>query len=126
MRDALEDFFRRDEWRKAFLRGCEGVAAAEENKPATERAAVPTVENGVVRSAANQRAVATCGTTKNGAVDSAANQCMVATRRRRRAAAVLARNVRRRTRAQARREAEEAPAQPENARAGDAEGEEEG
>ena len=42
LREALDEFYEKDEWQKEFLRGCKRWGAAEANKPPAERAAAPT------------------------------------------------------------------------------------
>ena len=42
LREALDDFYEKEEWQKEFLRGCKRWGAAEANKPPSERAATPT------------------------------------------------------------------------------------
>ena len=69
LKTALEDYFSKEAWYKEFLQGCEKVAAVEVNKPAAERAAIPTgaaiptVETGIVAAAAAAAAAAQGQTT---------------------------------------------------------------
>jgi len=42
LREALDEFYEKEEWQKEFLRGCKRWGAAEANKPLAERAATPT------------------------------------------------------------------------------------
>jgi hypothetical protein len=48
LKRALEEYSQKEEWYKEFLEGCQKVAAVEVNKPAAERAAIPTAETGLV------------------------------------------------------------------------------
>ena len=48
LKAALDEYFGKEVWRKEFLKACEQIAEVEVNKPSAERAAIPTLEKGVV------------------------------------------------------------------------------
>ena len=43
--EALEEYYSKEQWYKAYVKASEEVAAVEVNKPLAERAAIPTAEN---------------------------------------------------------------------------------
>ena len=43
LKEALDEYFHKEVWYKQYLEGCQQVAAVEVNKPAAERAAIPSI-----------------------------------------------------------------------------------
>lgn len=118
LKSALEEYFGKDDWHREFLQGCELVAAHEVNKPSAERAAIPTVEAGVVVAAA-----AAASVTK--ADEDTTISSFESPRRRKRKKDPAPQNVRTRTRSQRRQKTEQEWCPGEEEEEDDSEAEEE-